>query len=140
MYWRVIGTSPGNVEKCVKATCVLHNFIRWTAGSPAAERQAPDPVDLQPIRRVGTNNATREAIHWECLICHKDMGLASQVLCFWQQPVFREVQSAILQGLAELGAGQGPSITSPPIGANVHHAETVPGIYNCQEDDGVCPL
>ncbi|KAJ8391959.1 hypothetical protein AAFF_G00084300 [Aldrovandia affinis] len=51
------------------------------------------------------------------------MGLASQVLCFWQQPVFREVQSAILQGLAELGAGQGPSITSPPIGANVHHAE-----------------
>ncbi|KAJ8412125.1 hypothetical protein AAFF_G00143920 [Aldrovandia affinis] len=71
----------------------------------------------------------------------KDMGLASQVLCFWQQPtVFREVQSAILQGLAELGAGQGPSITSPPIGANAHHAETVPGIYNCQEDDGVCPL
>ncbi|KAJ8386201.1 hypothetical protein AAFF_G00176250 [Aldrovandia affinis] len=63
MYRRVIGTSPGNVEKCVKATCVLHNFIRWTAGSPAAERQAPDPVDLQPIRRVGTNNATREAIH-----------------------------------------------------------------------------
>ncbi|KAJ8399543.1 hypothetical protein AAFF_G00409540 [Aldrovandia affinis] len=66
------------------------------------------------------------------------MGLASQVLCFWQQPVFREVQSAILQGLAELGAGQGPSITSPPIGANVHHTEMVPGIYNCQEDDGPC--
>ncbi|KAJ8408794.1 hypothetical protein AAFF_G00246120 [Aldrovandia affinis] len=33
MYRRVIGTSPGNVEKCVKATCVLHNFIRWTAGA-----------------------------------------------------------------------------------------------------------
>ncbi|KAJ8371645.1 hypothetical protein AAFF_G00303650 [Aldrovandia affinis] len=63
MYRRVIGTSPGNVEKCVKATCVLHNFMRWTAESPAAERQAPKPVDLQPIRRVGTNNATREAIH-----------------------------------------------------------------------------
>ncbi|KAJ8353056.1 hypothetical protein AAFF_G00115100 [Aldrovandia affinis] len=31
--YRVIGTSPGNVEKCVKATCVLHNFIRWTAGA-----------------------------------------------------------------------------------------------------------
>ncbi|KAJ8417412.1 hypothetical protein AAFF_G00286390 [Aldrovandia affinis] len=67
MYRRVIGTSPGNVEKCVKATCVLHNFMRWTAEGPAAasvsERQAPDPVDLQGIRRVGTNNATRETIH-----------------------------------------------------------------------------
>ncbi|KAJ8358097.1 hypothetical protein AAFF_G00034070 [Aldrovandia affinis] len=94
-------------EVCEGNLCVaqLHPLDR---GSPAAERQAPDPVDLQPIRRVGTNNATREAIHWECLICHKDMALASQVLCFWQQPVFREVQSAILQGLAELGAGQVP--------------------------------
>ncbi|KAJ8372608.1 hypothetical protein AAFF_G00280730 [Aldrovandia affinis] len=67
MYRRVIGTSPGNVEKCVKATCVLHNFMRWTAKGPAAasvlEREAPDPVALQGIRRVGTNNTTREAIH-----------------------------------------------------------------------------
>ncbi|KAJ8386424.1 hypothetical protein AAFF_G00170210 [Aldrovandia affinis] len=48
-------------EVCEGNLCVaqLHPLDR---GSPAAERQAPDPVDLQPIRRVGTNNATREAI------------------------------------------------------------------------------
>ncbi|XDV25558.1 hypothetical protein PO909_029458, partial [Leuciscus waleckii] len=33
MYRRVIGVSPDHVEACVKATCVLHNFLRRTAGS-----------------------------------------------------------------------------------------------------------
>lgn len=67
MYRRVIGTSPDTVERCVKATCVLHNFMRWNTSGPAAasvERgEAKDPAALQGIHRVGTNNASREALH-----------------------------------------------------------------------------
>ncbi|KAK0134928.1 Protein ALP1-like [Merluccius polli] len=76
MYRGVIGVSPANVDACVKATCVLHNFLRRTskttnrttraaAGQPGPLR-APsadgDAVGLQPVARVGSNNASREAI------------------------------------------------------------------------------
>ncbi|KAK0132177.1 hypothetical protein N1851_033012 [Merluccius polli] len=76
MYRGVIGVSPANVDACVKATCVLHNFLRRTskttnrttrppAGQPGPSR-APsadgDAVGLQPVARVGSNNASREAI------------------------------------------------------------------------------
>ncbi|KAL2082550.1 hypothetical protein ACEWY4_022368 [Coilia grayii] len=66
----VIGISPSNVDACVKATCVLHNFLRRTtttntrttpapAGPPAADS---DAAGLLPVTRVGSNNSTREAI------------------------------------------------------------------------------
>ncbi|KAK0146520.1 Protein ALP1-like [Merluccius polli] len=76
MYRGVIGVSPANVDTCVKATCVLHNFLRRTskttnrtsrppAGQPGPS-QAPsadgDAVGLQTVTRVGSNNASREAI------------------------------------------------------------------------------
>ena len=64
MYRRVIGVSPDNVDACVKATCILHNYIRRNTRS----RREPVPVSegevsvLQDLRRVGSNNAAREAI------------------------------------------------------------------------------
>ena len=58
MYRRVIGVSPENVDACVKATCILHNYIR----------REPVPVSegevsvLQDLIKVGGNDAAREAI------------------------------------------------------------------------------
>ena len=76
MYRGVIGVSPANVDACVKATCVLHNFLRRTSKTtnrttrPPADQPGPsrapsadgDAVGLQPVARVGSNNASREAI------------------------------------------------------------------------------
>ncbi|KAL2092787.1 hypothetical protein ACEWY4_012585 [Coilia grayii] len=69
MYRRVMGVSPTTAETCVKATCILHNFLRVmtlrtehrTAGVGYCQ---PDDVGdcLQGVSRMGTNNATREAL------------------------------------------------------------------------------
>ena len=65
MYRGVIGVSPSNVDACVKATCILHNFIRKTT-RPTRPRPGPsanrDTAGLQCIHRAGSNNATREAL------------------------------------------------------------------------------
>lgn len=66
-------------------------------------------------------------------ICHKHMGLCSLVLISWKQGIFRELESAIYHCLAKGGVCQGPSITSPPITANINHTETVFSIHNCQK-------
>lgn len=71
MYRRVIPIHPTNVDVCVKASCVLHNFMRTdgTCGPAAAGVPGVDlPVEgedlgLRGIGRVGNNNAAREAIH-----------------------------------------------------------------------------
>ncbi|KAM9498791.1 uncharacterized protein ACWYII_002028 [Salvelinus alpinus] len=34
MYWRVLGLSPSNVDACVKATCVLYNYLRRSFQEP----------------------------------------------------------------------------------------------------------
>uniref|UniRef100_A0A3B1JES6 DDE Tnp4 domain-containing protein n=1 Tax=Astyanax mexicanus TaxID=7994 RepID=A0A3B1JES6_ASTMX len=69
MYRRVIGVSPATAEVCVKATCILHNFFRVTSlrGEHRVSNPNPAPEDdtnvaLQEVSRMGTNNATREAI------------------------------------------------------------------------------
>lgn len=56
---------PEVAEKCVKATCVLHNFMR-----PAAlhrvplQRGAAAPAEpLRAVGRMGANNAARDATH-----------------------------------------------------------------------------
>ena len=60
MYRGVIRVSPANVDACVKATCFLHNFLRWTtnratrplAGQPwplRAPSADSDVVGLQPV-------------------------------------------------------------------------------------------
>lgn len=71
MYRGVIGVSPANADACVKATCVLHNFLRRTSKTTRATQPpagTPTPVvdrnaaGLLPVTRVGSNNASREAI------------------------------------------------------------------------------
>lgn len=53
--------------RCVKATCVLHNFMRMdtrTRRGSAARRRVPEEESaaLQDVSRMGSNNAAREAI------------------------------------------------------------------------------
>ncbi|RXN39390.1 nuclease HARBI1 [Labeo rohita] len=65
MYRGVIEISPANVDACVKATCVLHNFLRRSTNStrtPIPSAGDGEAAGLQEVTRVGSNNATREAI------------------------------------------------------------------------------
>ncbi|XP_058628337.1 uncharacterized protein LOC131538482 [Onychostoma macrolepis] len=63
IYHRVIGVSPANVDAIVKATVALHNFQRWnsTVEAPAPQEEQHFPA-LSRLRRVSTNNSTREAV------------------------------------------------------------------------------
>ncbi len=56
MYRRLIEVQPDVVERCVKATCVLHNFMRKSAEAPAVRGRCKVQrtrcrvsVGLQPI-------------------------------------------------------------------------------------------
>lgn len=64
MYQRVIGVCPEKAEMCVKATCVLHNFLKKSTTSRA--RPGPtmegESTALLDAPRTGSNNAAREAI------------------------------------------------------------------------------
>ncbi|KAK0147520.1 Protein ALP1-like [Merluccius polli] len=62
MYHRVLGVSPDNAEACVKATCVLHNFIRRMRPTLPQSEPQDGTSALNNIRRAGSNNATQEAI------------------------------------------------------------------------------
>uniref|UniRef100_A0A3B3QUT2 DDE Tnp4 domain-containing protein n=1 Tax=Paramormyrops kingsleyae TaxID=1676925 RepID=A0A3B3QUT2_9TELE len=63
IYHWVIGVCPVNVDAIVKATVALHNFQRWNClpEAPISQEEAKIP-SLQPVRRVGANNSTQEAI------------------------------------------------------------------------------
>ncbi len=69
MYRGVIEISPANVDACVKATCVLHNFLRRSTNmtsTPILSSGDTEAAGLQEVTRVGSNNTTREAIRvWE---------------------------------------------------------------------------
>ncbi|CAM4723228.1 unnamed protein product [Leuciscus chuanchicus] len=65
MYRRLIEVHPEVAEKCVKATCVLHNFMRYSEGREApavrgAGHAGEDP--LPGLGRVEANNSSREAL------------------------------------------------------------------------------
>ncbi|XP_059929865.1 uncharacterized protein LOC132473670 [Gadus macrocephalus] len=63
-YRRVIEVHPELAERCVKATCVLHNLLRRTAPTAAVRDCLPVGValPLPGLGRVAANNAGREAI------------------------------------------------------------------------------
>ncbi|KAK0140169.1 Protein ALP1-like [Merluccius polli] len=63
VYRRVLGVSPEVAENIVKATCMLHNFLRWdgNTGLPGGASSEPS-LGLQSAPRFGTNNATRDAV------------------------------------------------------------------------------
>ena len=68
--YRCINLKPGNTEACVKARCVWHNLLRWTrrdqprtgADCMRGGREAQPTGGKSGIRRLGNNNATREAM------------------------------------------------------------------------------
>ncbi|XP_058628314.1 uncharacterized protein zgc:194221 [Onychostoma macrolepis] len=63
MYHRLIEVQPDVVERCVKATCLLHNFMRRSAEVPAVRGVVQGAEDsLQSLGRVAANNSAREAI------------------------------------------------------------------------------
>ncbi|CAL8275229.1 unnamed protein product [Boreogadus saida] len=64
IYRRVIEVRPELAERCVKATCVLHNLLRRTAPTAAVRDCLPVGVvlPLPGLGRVAANNAGREAI------------------------------------------------------------------------------
>ncbi len=63
MYRRLIEVQPDVVERCVKATCVLHNFMRRSAEAPAVRGAVQGAEDsLQSLDLVVANNSGREAI------------------------------------------------------------------------------
>ena len=64
IYRRVIEDHPELAERCIKATCVLHNFLRITAPTAAVRECIPGGA-VEPLPRLGrvaANNAGREAI------------------------------------------------------------------------------
>ncbi|XP_025754966.1 protein ANTAGONIST OF LIKE HETEROCHROMATIN PROTEIN 1-like [Oreochromis niloticus] len=65
LYRRSMELRPEVAEKCVKATCVLHHFLRCLdeRGAPAVRGVAPAVVEpLQGLGRVAANNSSREAV------------------------------------------------------------------------------
>ncbi len=63
MYRHAVEVRPEVAEKCVKATCVLHSFLRKTQlvamrGSLTGGETEP----LPGLGRVAANNSAREAI------------------------------------------------------------------------------
>ncbi|XP_019221994.1 protein ANTAGONIST OF LIKE HETEROCHROMATIN PROTEIN 1 [Oreochromis niloticus] len=65
MYRHSMELRPEIAEKCVKATCVLHNFLRCLdeRGAPAVRSVAPAVVEpLHSLGRVAANNSSREAV------------------------------------------------------------------------------
>ncbi|KAK7169742.1 hypothetical protein R3I94_000091 [Phoxinus phoxinus] len=65
MYRRLIEVHPEVAEKCVKATCVLHNFMRYSEGREAPAVMGAGHAGEEPLPglgRVAAINSTREAL------------------------------------------------------------------------------
>uniref|UniRef100_A0A8C5B2S4 DDE Tnp4 domain-containing protein n=1 Tax=Gadus morhua TaxID=8049 RepID=A0A8C5B2S4_GADMO len=65
IYRRALEVKVEVAEKCVKATCVLHNFMRKTTPPPSALRGKIPAGEVDPppgLGRVAANNSAREAI------------------------------------------------------------------------------
>ncbi|XP_056098391.1 uncharacterized protein LOC130077248 [Rhinichthys klamathensis goyatoka] len=66
LYHRVLGVSPKVADAVVKATCILHNFLRYEDANEEEGSCAPLPSEpqfaMQPIQQAGSNNASREAL------------------------------------------------------------------------------
>ncbi|KAJ8346597.1 hypothetical protein SKAU_G00279980 [Synaphobranchus kaupii] len=87
LYRRVLGVSPEVAECVVKATCILHNFLRWDYDGEDVPRTTTVPTDsqgaVQRIPRVGSNNASRDAaavrdLHKLLLLSRRSSALARQ--------------------------------------------------------------
>ncbi|KAL7387696.1 hypothetical protein ABVT39_027602 [Epinephelus coioides] len=63
-YRRALEVHPDVAKRCVKATCVFHNFLRKMTLTPAMRGSIPggDVKPLPGLGRVAANNSAREAI------------------------------------------------------------------------------
>uniref|UniRef100_A0A8C5ET92 Zgc:194221 n=1 Tax=Gouania willdenowi TaxID=441366 RepID=A0A8C5ET92_GOUWI len=62
MYRRAMEVRVDVAEKCVKATCVLHNFLRHTSTTASANNPTAEVEPLPGLGRVAANYSGREAI------------------------------------------------------------------------------
>ncbi|XP_071336182.1 uncharacterized protein [Trachinotus anak] len=64
MYRRAVEVQPEVAERCVKAICLLHNFLQQTTPAAAAVGSVPggEVEPLPGLGRLASNNAAREAI------------------------------------------------------------------------------
>uniref|UniRef100_A0A8C5EMV6 Zgc:194221 n=1 Tax=Gouania willdenowi TaxID=441366 RepID=A0A8C5EMV6_GOUWI len=62
MYRRAMEVRVDVAEKCVKATCVLHNFLRHTSTTARANNPTAEVEPLPGLGRVAANYSGREAI------------------------------------------------------------------------------
>ncbi|KAM3621251.1 uncharacterized protein V6R79_008446 [Siganus canaliculatus] len=86
LYRRALEVQPDVAEICVKATCVLHNFLRLTTSTPVV-RGASTGADMEllpGLGRVAANNSGREAIRvrdtFVLLLCRGSSPVAGQHL------------------------------------------------------------
>ncbi|KAM3619258.1 uncharacterized protein V6R79_005222 [Siganus canaliculatus] len=62
MYRRALEVQVNVAEKCVKATCVLHNFLRRTSTPSRGNHPAAEVEPLPGLGRVAANFSAREAV------------------------------------------------------------------------------
>ena len=112
------------------AECTLH---RQPGTAEAVVEHSPPPGQVSPWKRTH-----QVLLQWKGLISHKDMRHRSKALSCRDGAVLWEVQCPTLQSLTKGRVGQGPTITAPPIAANIYNSEPV--IDHRKEHDGVCAL
>ena len=91
MYHRVIGISPGAAEACVKASCILHNFMRFAkmreegAVHPIRREATSTASSLQDVSRMGSNNASMESFRIRRTFCSH---FYAEGAVSWQNTIF----------------------------------------------------
>lgn len=87
-----VSLGHANAETCVKATCILHNFLwRTRPGDPSfVSQDAKEASALQIISKVLTNNVAWEAIHvWETFATY----FCAKGAISWQPATWKKQQS-----------------------------------------------
>jgi hypothetical protein len=62
MYRRVLGLSPSNIDACLNASCVLHNYLRRSVQGPLPMEMGMPNGHLPDVTRAGANNTPRQAL------------------------------------------------------------------------------
>ncbi|XDV25559.1 hypothetical protein PO909_029459 [Leuciscus waleckii] len=98
MYRHLIEVHPEVAEKCVKVTCVLHNFMRYSEGREAPAVRGAGHAGEEPLPGLGqvaANNSSREALQVVSLVpgcqvrnMHMYLSLNSESLTFSKLQVF----------------------------------------------------
>lgn len=79
MYRHVMGQKPETVEPLVKASCILHNFMRWDTASSPSQIDNSHNTASGNLGRVGTNNSTRGAMMTRETLIHYFVSPAGEV-------------------------------------------------------------